>query len=190
MAAVTGGAVLVAMVPGSVPRADGKGQGFGSADASVTLLVGRALQEGGRAARCGAAVPGDGPCTGWREERVRATAHGAGAVLRDTSGHDGTGGARTVALPTDAHGPLQIGLAGAGRLIDVTVQDGHGRHVGGALDPGGRRWANTESLRAGERYTVHVGAQDAAGTPVGVTMAFGTAPPAAGEQITAELGPG
>ncbi|MFK0255178.1 Ig-like domain-containing protein [Streptomyces sp. NPDC090445] len=187
---MTGGAVLVAMVPGSVPRADGKGQGFGSADASVTLLVGRALQEGGGAARCGAGAAGDGPCTGWREERVRATAYGAGAVLRDTAGRDGAeGAARTVALPTDAHGPLQIGLAGPGRLIDVTVRDGHGRHVGGALDPRGRQWANTESLRAGERYTVHVGAQDAAGTPVGVTMAFGTAPPADGERITAELGP-
>ncbi|MGW4684743.1 Ig-like domain-containing protein [Streptomyces sp. NPDC004244] len=189
MAAVTGGALLIAMVPGSVPRADGKG--LGSGDASVTLLIGRALQEGGRAAHCGAAgATQDRPCTGWRQERVRATASGTGAVLRESAGRGAAAGARPVLLPTDARGPLRIGLAGPGQLVDVTVQDGHGRYVGGALDPKGRQWANTESLRAGERYTVHVGAQDGAGTPVGVTMAFRTAPPSDGDRITAELGPG
>ncbi|MEU2391722.1 Ig-like domain-containing protein [Streptomyces sp. NPDC007369] len=204
MAAVTGGAFLVAMVPGSVPRTDGKGQRPGGADASVTLLVGRALQEGGRAAHCGGGAAdggaadggaagggpaGGGPCTGWRQERVRATAYGAGVVLPDAAGRDTDAAARTVVLPTDARGPLQIGLSGPGQIVDVTVRDGRGRHVGGALDPKGRHWANTESLRAGERYTVHVGAQDAEGTPVGVTMAFRTAPPSDGDRITAELGP-
>ncbi|MFD0266433.1 Ig-like domain-containing protein [Streptomyces sp. NPDC127106] len=186
---MTGSAFLVAMVPGSVPRADGKGQGPGSTDASVTLLVGRALQVGGRAARCGAGSAGDRPCTGWRQERVRATAHGAAAVLRNAADRDADAEARRAVPLTDARGPLKIGLAGPGRIVDVTVQDGHGRHVGGGLDPKGRHWANTGSLRAGEQYTVRVGAQDGAGTPVGVTMAFRTAPPSDGDRITAELGP-
>ncbi|MFD7630203.1 Ig-like domain-containing protein [Streptomyces sp. NPDC059851] len=186
---MTGSAFLVAMVPGSVPRDDGKGQGSASADASVTLVVGRSLQEPGRVPPCRAGADGGGPCAGWRQERVRATAHGAGAVLRDPAGRGATAGARAVVLPTDARGPLQIGLADPGRIVDVTVRDGHGRYVGGALDVEGRRWANTEPMRAGERYTVHVGAQDAAGTPVGVTMTFRTAPPSDGDRLTAELGP-
>ncbi|MBT2450207.1 L,D-transpeptidase family protein [Streptomyces sp. ISL-43] len=74
-------------------------------------------------------------------------------------------------------------------LTYVTVHDGHGRYVGGALGARGHRWANTEPMRAGETYTVRVGAQDAAGTPVGVTMAFRTAPATEDGRLTVEFGP-
>ncbi|WP_443056745.1 Ig-like domain-containing protein [Streptomyces sp. NBC_00667] len=126
-------------------------------------------------------------CDGWRQQRVLATAWGAGSVLGGPAGSAGP--APTVALPTDADGPLEITLAEPGRLTDVTVHDRHGRYVGGALAPGNRRWTNTEPLRAGEEYTVRVGAQDAAGTPVGVTMAFRTAPPSDDGRLTVEFGP-
>jgi lipoprotein-anchoring transpeptidase ErfK/SrfK len=137
-----------------------------------------------------------GPCQGWRDQRVLATPHGIGALLHwpplggAAPGSAAPGRTRTDALPTDAGSPLEIALAeGGGSLTDVTVQDGHGRHLAGELGPGGAYWLNTEPLRAGETYTVQVGAQNGAGTPVGATIAFRTAPPTAGNRLTADLGP-
>ncbi|CAL9357829.1 hypothetical protein SUDANB120_00599 [Streptomyces sp. enrichment culture] len=186
---MTGAALLVAAAPGSAPPPPADGSA--PVSAGVVLLVGRALAEGGvSAAGCAAEGFREGLCTGWRQQRVRATADGAGAVLREPRGRGAVrGAARTVVLPTDPGGPLEIGLAGPGLLTDVTVQDAHGRHVGGVLSPKGRHWNNTEPLRAGELYTVHVGAQDAAGTPVGATMAFRTAPAPKGGRVTAGFGP-
>ncbi|WP_240805594.1 Ig-like domain-containing protein [Streptomyces sp. A1547] len=191
MAAVTGAVLVVVAAPDRAPEQDGKGSADGGPDASVTLLVGRALDEGdgGIAARCTVEGFRDGLCTGWRQQRVRATTGGAGSVLRGPASREAAGAVRTVVLPTNAGGPLEIGLAEAGQLTDVTVRDGHGRYVAGALAPKNRHWANTEPLRAGELYTVRVGAQDAAGTPVGATMAFRTAPPPDGGRLTVEFGP-
>lgn len=157
----------------------------------MILLVGRALDEGrdGVTGRCAVEVFRVAPCSGWRQQRVLATAQGAGSVLRDPSPGNADREARTVALPTDADGPFEIALAEPGQLTDVTVHDGHGRHVGGELGAESRRWTNTEPLRAGEVYTVRVGAQDAAGMPVGVTMAFRTAPPTDEDRLTVEFGP-
>ncbi|MEU3727723.1 Ig-like domain-containing protein, partial [Streptomyces sp. NPDC031705] len=53
----------------------------------------------------------------------------------------------------------------------------------------GGHWRNTEPLRAGQAYTVRVGAQDGAGAPVGVSLLFRTAPPDDGGRLTAEFGP-
>lgn len=191
VAAVTGAVLVVAAAPDRAPEQDAKGSAAGGHDASVTLLVGRALDEGdgGIAARCAVEGFRDGLCTGWRQQRVRATARGAGSVLRGPASREADGPPRTVVLPTNAGGPLQIALAEVGQLTDVTVRDGHGRYVGGALAAKSRHWTNTEPLRAGELYTVRVGAQDAAGTPVGVTMAFRTAPLPDGGRLTAEFGP-
>lgn len=191
VAAVTGAALAVAAAPGRAPEQDPAGRTAGAPDAAVTLLVGRALDEGddGISARCAVEGFRDGLCTGWRQQRVRATARGAGSVLRGPAPRAADGAARTVVLPTNSGGPLDIALAEAGQLTDVTVHDGHGRYLGGELSPKSRHWTNSEPLRAGELYTVRVGAQDAAGNPVGVTMAFRTAPPRDGGRLTVEFGP-
>ncbi|MEU9144646.1 Ig-like domain-containing protein [Streptomyces sp. NPDC048349] len=196
VAAVTGAMLVAAAAPGRASDADAAGPaaGHGRKEAAVTLLVGRALDEGGRAGagRCAVHTSRSGLCGGWREQRVRATARGSGTLLRAPALGGPQGAARADELPTDADAPLEIALAERGRLTDVTVTDGHGRRLAGELAPDSGRWLNTEPLRAGETYTVRVGAQDAAGTPVGVTMAFRTAPPAdsadAG-RLTAEFGP-
>ncbi|MFF1556425.1 Ig-like domain-containing protein [Streptomyces sp. NPDC058279] len=191
-AAVAGAALVVAAAPGRPVGSDASRLAAEGAEAAVTLLVSRALDEGrdGVTVRCtvaGASRAGRaGLCDGRRQQRVLATAWGAGSVL---GGPAGSVSAPTVALPTDADGPLEIAVAESGRLTDVTVHDRHGRYVGGALDPRSRRWANTEPLRAGEEYTVRVGAQDSVGTPVGVTMAFRTAPPKDDDRLTVEFGP-
>ncbi|MER5811995.1 Ig-like domain-containing protein [Streptomyces sp. NPDC002033] len=191
VAAVTGAVLTVAAAPGQPAVFQGAPEGAAAGpgrEAAVTLLVGRAVDSGraGGADWCEAGAFRFGRCGDWREQRVLATARGAGSVLHDPAG------ARTETLPTDAGGPLEIALATAraGSLTDVTVQDGHGRHLAGALARGGGHWRNTEPLRAGEYYTVRVGAQDGGGTPVGVTLAFRTAPPADGGRLTAEFGPG
>ncbi|MBZ9594069.1 L,D-transpeptidase family protein [Streptomyces erythrochromogenes] len=183
--------LVVAAAPGRAPDAtspDTTPAGH-AREAAVTLLVGRVL-EGSRGAgegRCAARVLQPGLCDGWQEQRVRATARGVGSVLKEPAFADA---AWAEVRPTDAGGPLEITLGEPGRITDVTVRDGHGRHLAGALGPHNDRWLNTESLRAGETYTVQVGAQDAAGSPVGVTMAFRTAPPADGGRLTVEFGPG
>ncbi|MFF4578715.1 Ig-like domain-containing protein [Streptomyces sp. NPDC001389] len=194
-AAVTGALLAVAAAPG---RTAGSGTPQGAdapaaRDAAVTLLVGRSLDaralDRGRApaARwCAAPAFASGPCGAWREQRVRATAHGAASLLWNP------GLGTTATLPTAAGGPLEVALAHAeaGRLTDVTVLDGHGRRLAGEVAPDSGRWHNTEPLRAGEAYTLQVGAQDGDGTPVGVTLAFRTARPAAeGSRLTAEFGP-
>ncbi|WP_234327620.1 L,D-transpeptidase [Streptomyces sp. NRRL F-2664] len=195
LAAVTGAmlAVVVAAAPGRAPdetSADAKPPGP-AREAAVTLVVGRVL-EGAQDAgedRCAARVLRRGLCSGWQEQRVRATAHGVGSVLEEPALAEAARDARNQVRATDAGSPLEITLTEPGRITDVTVRDGHGRHLAGELGPQGDRWLNTESLRAGETYTVQVGAQDAAGTPVGVTMAFRTAPPADGGRLTVEFGP-
>ncbi|OEJ34943.1 L,D-transpeptidase [Streptomyces subrutilus] len=193
VAAVTGAVLVAAAAPGRASDADAAEHGAGraAAEAAVTLLVGRAVDDGGRTGvgRCAVHTSRPGLCGGWREERVRATARGNGTVLRTPTLGDPSSDARADALPTDAGAPLEITLVEPGRLTDVTVTDGHGRHLAGELGPDGGHWLNTEPLRAGETYTVQVGAQDAGGTPVGVTMAFRTAPPADGGRLTAEFGP-
>ncbi|MGW7315322.1 Ig-like domain-containing protein [Streptomyces sp. NPDC054854] len=192
VAAVTGAVLVTAAAPGGTPGAGAPRWGAGAApEAAVTLLVSRALDVGGGTGaggvRCAAGSFRAGLCGAWREQRVLATARGEGAVLR---------GPYTVAgdvLPTDADGPLEIAAEASGRLTDVTVHDAHGRHLAGELEPGTGRWRNTEPLRAGERYTVRVGAQDGSGVPVAATMAFRTAPPAAsaadGVPLTVDFGP-
>lgn len=197
VAAVTGAMLVVAAASGRAHDADAaqREPGGGPPEAAVTLLVGRALDEAGRAGaagRCAVHTFRPGLCGGWRVQRVRATARGSGAVLREPPLGDAARAARAAALPTDADAPLEIALADPGRLTDVTVSDAHGRQLAGSLGADGANWQNTEPLRAGETYTVQVGAQDAAGTPVGVTMAFRTAPPASddgGGRLTAEFGP-
>ncbi|WP_405940994.1 Ig-like domain-containing protein [Streptomyces sp. NBC_00207] len=196
MAAVTGAMLVVAAAPGRAPDADTTERTLGGPprEAAVTLLVGRVLEEGHEAGgeRCAVRMFRPGLCSGWQEQRVLATARGVGSVLKEPTLREGDAAraARQEVLPTDARGPLEITLADAGRLTDVTVQDGHGRHLAGELGPHSEHWLNTEPLRAGETYTVHVGAQDAGGAPVGVTMAFRTAPAADGGRLTAEFGPG
>ncbi|WP_242438530.1 L,D-transpeptidase [Streptomyces sp. CB00455] len=193
VAAVTGAMLVVAAAPGRAHDADASEPTAGgrAREAALTLLVGRAVEEGGErgTGRCAVHTFRPGLCGGWREQRVVATSRGSGSVLRTPVLVDAPRAARADALPTDADAPLEIGLAEPGRLTDVTVSDGHGRHLAGRLAPEGRHWQNTEPLRAGETYAVQVGAQDAAGTPVGVTMAFRTAPPADGGRLTAEFGP-
>ncbi|MFD3696996.1 Ig-like domain-containing protein [Streptomyces sp. NPDC058646] len=194
MAAVAGAMLVVAAAPGSVPGADpAQGALAGpEQEAALTLLVGRAVDEG-HASPAGACGPpgtfGPALCGGWREQRVRATAGGVGSLLHEPASGAGSRAARTGALPTDSGGPLRIALAEPGHLTDVTVRDGRGRHLAGELGPDGERWLNTEPLRAGETYTVQVGAQDTAGRPVGVTMAFATALPEAGSRLTVDFGP-
>ncbi|WP_235438973.1 L,D-transpeptidase [Streptomyces yangpuensis] len=191
MAAVTGAMLVVAAAPGRAPDTTSPdttpaGQ---AREAAVTLLVGRVLEgaHGTGEGRCAARVLQPGLCDGWQEQRVRATARGVGSVLKEPAFADA---AWAEVRPTDAGGPLEITLGEPGRITDVTVRDGHGRHLAGELGPHNDRWLNTESLRAGETYTVQVGAQDAVGSPVGVTMAFRTAPPADGGRLTVEFGPG
>ncbi|MCX4539527.1 Ig-like domain-containing protein [Streptomyces sp. NBC_01565] len=189
---MTGAALVIAAAPIRVPGADAVRGAAGGPEASVTLLVARVLEKGaeGADAPCSVEAFHAGLCDDGRQQRVLATAQGAGAVLRDPVSREAAAReARTVALPTDAAGPLEISLVEPGQLTDVTVHDAHGRYVGGALGPKNRRWTNTEPLRAGEVYTVRVGAQDAAGTPVGATMAFRTAPPADEGRLTVEFGP-
>ncbi|MEU9374278.1 Ig-like domain-containing protein [Streptomyces sp. NPDC048255] len=194
LAAVTGAMLVVAAAPGSAPEADpAQGTLAGPAqEAALALLVGRAVEES-RASpigQCGApGTFGQVLCGGWREQRVLATARGVGALLGEPASGGSARAVRADALPTDSGGPLEISLAEPGHLTDVTVRDGRGRHLAGELGGDGEHWLNTEPLRAGETYTVQVGAQDPAGRPVGVTMAFTTAPPAAGSRLTAEFGP-
>ncbi|MFD3874121.1 Ig-like domain-containing protein [Streptomyces sp. NPDC058623] len=190
VAAVTGAVLVVAAAPDRGPGAGSPQRGAGAPpEAAVTLLVSRALDVGRRTGtggpRCAAGTFRAGLCGAWREQRVLATARGEGAVLRGPYAVAGD------VLPTDADGPLEIAAESSGRLTDVTVHDAHGRHLAGALEPGAGRWRNTEPLRAGERYTVRVGAQDGSGAPVAATMAFRTAPPApaADGPLTADLGP-
>ncbi|MFD3722984.1 Ig-like domain-containing protein [Streptomyces sp. NPDC058674] len=193
MAAATGAMLLVAAAPGRAPGADtgARASAAPRPGAAVTLLVGRALDDGRRDADRWCAVHTFRPalCTRWREQRVLATAAGVASVLRTPALADAERAARSDALPTDAGAPLEIGLADPGRLTDVTVRDGHGRHLAGELTHEGRRWLNAEPLRAGEAYTLQVGAQDAAGAPVGATLHFRTAPPAAGSRLTVAFGP-
>ncbi|MET9604281.1 Ig-like domain-containing protein [Streptomyces sp. NPDC006512] len=186
MAAVTGAVLVVAAAPGRAPGADVPRRGAGTPPgAAVTLLVARALDvgRGSGGVRCAAGTYRAGLCGAWREQRVLATARGDGAVLRGPYAVAGD------VLPTDPDGPLEIAAESAGRLTDVSVHDAHGRHLAGELLPGTGRWRNTEPLRAGESYTVRVGAQDGSGAPVGATMAFRTSPPADGGRLTAEFGP-
>lgn len=184
--------LVVAAAPGRAPGTDPSEGHFGAPprEAAVTLLVGRVLDEGREAGGgCAARMFRPGLCSGWQQERVRATARGVGSLLKEPSLGAAARAARAQELPTDAGGPLEITLAEPGRLTDVTVRDGHGRHLAGELAQDSERWLNSEPLRAGQTYTVQVGAQDAAGTPVGVTMAFRTAPPADGGRLTVEFGP-
>ncbi|MCM1969578.1 MULTISPECIES: Ig-like domain-containing protein [unclassified Streptomyces] len=186
--AVVGVVFVVAAAPQTASRSGDGPQAGGAPAGSVELLVGRVLDDGGR--RCSMDAFRAGLCGGLEEQLVRATASGAGSVVRDPSSRGAArAAAHTVVLPTDAAGPLEIALAGPGLLTYVTVHDGHGRYVAGALGARGHHWSNTEPLRAGETYTVRVGAQDAAGTPVGVTMAFRTAATAQDDRLTAEFGP-
>ncbi|MEV7725088.1 Ig-like domain-containing protein [Streptomyces sp. NPDC087917] len=192
-AAATSALLAVAAAPGGTTEAEsplGAAAAAAPREAAVTLLVGRAVDGGGpdATAWCAAGSFRSGPCGDWREQRVRATARGAGSVVWS----EATG--RPDSLPTDPGGPLEIALAqpGTGALTDVTVSDAHGRHLAGRLGHSRGHWHNTEPLRAGESYTVRVGAHDAAGSPVGVTMAFTTAPPATradGGRLTVEFGP-
>ncbi|WP_328296668.1 Ig-like domain-containing protein [Streptomyces sp. NBC_00435] len=185
MAGAVAGALFVVA---AAPQSDDGRPSAGEPAGSVELLVGRVLDNGSR--RCAMEAFRAELCGGREQQLVRATARGAGSVVRDPSyGGAARAAAHTVVLPTDAASPLDITLAGPGMLTYVTVHDGHGRYVGGALGARGHRWANTEPLRAGETYTVRVGAQDAAGTPVGVTMMFRTAPAARDDRLTAEFGP-
>ncbi|MFF5705112.1 Ig-like domain-containing protein [Streptomyces sp. NPDC012794] len=188
VAAVTGAALALAHAPGRT--AEAAAAPGPAPEAAVTLLVGHALDGGPRADAAGWCAAGafrGGRCGTWREQRVLATARG-GAVLRDPAlGEAGE-------LPTDPGSPLEITLARpeAGRLTDVTVTDGHGRHLAGELGPDGGHWRNTEPLRAGEGYTVRVRAQDGRGAPVGVGLVFRTSPadaPDDGGRLTAEFGP-
>ncbi|MCX4775731.1 Ig-like domain-containing protein [Streptomyces sp. NBC_01264] len=179
---------VVAAAPQSASYSGDVHQTGGEHAGSVELLVGRVLEDGGR--QCAMDAFRAGLCGGLEQQLVRATASGAGSVVRDPSSRGAArAAAHTVVLPTDAASPLEITLAGPGLLTYVTVHDGHGRYVGGALGARGHHWGNTEPLRAGETYTVRVGAQDAAGTPVGVTMAFRTAAAAQDDRLTAEFGP-
>ncbi|MGW0390413.1 Ig-like domain-containing protein [Streptomyces sp. NPDC003042] len=196
-AAVVAGAMLVvAAAPGRPPGSDTAHRSLAGAprEAAVTLLVGRALDESPRSVGggwCAARTFRTGLCGDWREQRVLATAGGVGSLLWNPPLGDAAHAARADVPATDAGGPLEIALADAGRLTDVTVSDGHGRHLAGDLAPDSGRWRNTEPLRAGQSYTVRVAAQDAAGTPVGVSFAFRTAPPAAASgRLTVEFGPG
>ncbi|MCX4803815.1 Ig-like domain-containing protein [Streptomyces sp. NPDC058682] len=191
--AVTGAMLVVAAAPGRAPDADTSVPALAGVprEAAVTLLVGRVLDEGRESddGPCTVRMFRPGLCSGWQEQRVRATARGMGSVLKEPSLGDAARDARVEVLPTDSGGPLQIALADAGRLTDVTVRDGRGRHLAGALAPDNERWLNSEPMRAGESYTVQVGALDGDGTPVGVTMAFRTAPPPDGGRLTVEFGP-
>ncbi|KJY26716.1 hypothetical protein, partial [Streptomyces katrae] len=120
-AAVTGALLAVAAAPGRTPDTVARQDPGAPAarDAAVTLLVGRALDPRALdrgpapAARwCAAPAFASGPCGTWREQRVRATAHGTADLLWNPSlGSTGT-------LPTAAGGPLEIALAHAeaGRL--------------------------------------------------------------------------
>ncbi|MCP3757853.1 Ig-like domain-containing protein [Streptomyces sp. TBY4] len=185
---MAGAVFVVAAAPQSASHSgDGRPPG-GERTGSVDLLVGRVLDDGG--VQCAMEAFRAGLCGGLEQQLVRATASGAGSVVRDPASRGAArAAAHTVVLPTDAASPLEITLAGPGLLTYVTVHDGHGRYVGGALGARGHHWGNTEPLRAGETYTVRVGAQDAAGTPVGVTMAFRTAEAARDDRLTAEFGP-
>lgn len=133
VAAVTGAMLVVAAAPGQGQDADTvrSTAGSGPKEAAVTLLVGRAVDEGARAAagRCAVHTFRPGLCGGWREQRVQATSRGTGSVLRMRALGDASRAARADALPTDADAPLEIALADRGRLTDVTVTDGHGRHL-------------------------------------------------------------
>ncbi|MFD3543935.1 Ig-like domain-containing protein [Streptomyces sp. NPDC058662] len=193
MAAATGAMLVVAAAPGRTPEAEVSQRAFAQAarHAPVTLLVGRVLEEGRgpTGERCAAHALRPGLCDGWREQRVLATVRGSGSLVREPRPATPARAARTDSLPTDAGGPLEIALADAGRLTDVTALDGHGRHLAGDLDADKGRWLNSEPLRAGESYTLRVGALNAAGTPVAATMAFRTAPPAPGEKLTVAFGP-
>ncbi|MEU3312458.1 Ig-like domain-containing protein [Streptomyces sp. NPDC006662] len=194
-AAVTGALLAVAAAPGhGAQTGDPQEQDPPAGrDAAVTLLIGRALDARALdrgpapAARwCAAPAFASGPCGTWREQRVRATAQGTADLLWSP------GPAGAAALPTAPGGPLEIAVAHAeaGRLTDVTVRDGRGRRLAGEITPDSGRWHTTEPLRAGQTYTVQVGAQDGDGTPVGVTLAFRTARPAAeGGRLTADFGP-
>ncbi|MEV7831972.1 Ig-like domain-containing protein [Streptomyces subrutilus] len=193
VATATGVMLLVAAAPGAGPEPEpgDAPPGRGAAHAAVTLLVGRALDDGHRDTERWCAVHTFRPalCTAWREQRVLAASAGVGTVLRRPPVGDAARAAESDSLPTDAGAPLEISLADQGRLTDVTVRDGRGRHLAGALGHDGTRWLNTEPMRAGESYTVQVGAQDATGSPVGVTMTFRTAPPAEGDRLTVAFGP-
>lgn len=157
VAAVTGAMLVVAAAPGRAPDADTTERTLGGPprEAAVTLLVGRVLEEGHEAGgeRCAVRMFRPGLCSGWQEQRVLATARGVGSVLKEPTLREGDAAraARQEVLPTDARGPLEITLADAGRLTDVTVQDGHGRHLAGELGPHSEHWLNTEPLRAGRR---------------------------------------
>lgn len=207
VAAVTGTLLVVAAAPGRAPDAGDSRQEQENrrSRAPVTLLVGRVLDVDGAAdGACAAGAfrsfPAGGLCPAWRRQKVLATVHGAGWVLPEPlsgptarppdgrpSGGRPSGGDAGPA--TAATGPLEIALAKPGLLGEVTVRDGHGRHLGGGLSPDGLRWLNTDPLRAGETYTVHVGAENAAGTQVGATMAFTTAPAADTDRLTVTFGP-
>ncbi|MGW1517197.1 Ig-like domain-containing protein [Streptomyces sp. NPDC002287] len=194
-AAVTGALLAVAAAPGHGAQSGDPQEQDPPAgrDAAVTLLIGRALDARALdrgpapAARwCAAPAFASGPCGTWREQRVRATAQGTADLLWSP------GPAGAAALPTAPGGPLEIAVAHAeaGRLTDVTVRDGRGRRLAGEITPDSGHWHTTEPLRAGQTYTVQVGAQDGNGTPVGVTLAFRTARPAAeGGRLTADFGP-
>ncbi|MCB5165407.1 Ig-like domain-containing protein [Streptomyces bambusae] len=196
-AAVTGALLVVAAAPGRAPGSGNSpgGQPDRGANAPVAVLVGRVLAtDGGRAgspaaAPCAVGAFRSGVCPGWRRQTVLATVGGAGRLLPEALP---AGVPRTLldhGAPTSAAGPFEIALARRGVLGEVTVRDGHGRHLGGELSADGQRWSATDPLRAGETYTVHVGAENGAGTPVGATMAFATAPAADDDRLTVSFGP-
>ncbi|MFJ6939757.1 Ig-like domain-containing protein [Streptomyces sp. NPDC101132] len=183
---VTGVLLVTAAAPDAAP---GPPAARSAGSPSVAVLVGRVLDGSGPGCTAGSLRSRE--CGGWHEQTVRAVPGGERALgaaqlaaLAAAPGPDGP--------LTSAGGPLRIAVAEPARLTDVTVQDAHGRRISGTAGEGGAVWRTAAPLRAGEPYAVHVRAQHPAGGPVGVTLAFRTAPEERrpDERFTVAFGPG
>ncbi|GAA3122969.1 Ig-like domain-containing protein [Streptomyces rameus] len=80
------------------------------------------------------------------------------------------------ATGVDTSGALRVSVA-RGKLTEVTVKDGKGAKVEGAITGGGASWTPSTHLAAATKYTVHAVAKDSEGRQAAEDTTFTTLTP-------------
>ncbi|MBV2353356.1 L,D-transpeptidase family protein [Streptomyces sp. J2-1] len=134
--------------------------------AGAALLTGALLVTLGACGGGGGSHP-EGKDGGGKEPRGAQTTQSAAAL---------TIAPKQGAENVDTTGALKVMVA-KGRLTEVTVKDGRGAKVEGAISGGGATWTPSAHLAAGTTYSVHAVAKDSAGRTSAEDSRFTTLTP-------------